>query len=175
MNNKLVNYKEQSIKEWTEYLQRKDLSNLDKVIYEYWTDFNFKRTGIKVCFNKDELKKWLQQWYEFGGALADRILEILNMTPEEFQATYEVTIISKFDQYTFWEDHNSILYYKMIIINNMLDLHGVESFVKENESEDFSTQTVYEYINAGDIYNTTLIYNYDSHEITMGCSGDFME
>lgn len=175
MINKLVDYKSESILAWNKYLQgkEKDLNDLDKVM-EHWKNFNYKRTGLKVCFNKPGLNKWLNQWYSYGGALADRILEILNMTNVEFVETYRHHIITV-ENCTFWEDDNSIIYYKLILISTMLCLNEVETFTKETGNEDFSSYTVYYYLNAGDVYNKTLIYNIDSKEIFLGCPGDLME
>lgn len=58
-------------------------------------------------------------------------------------------------------------------LDAMCGTHGVETI--GGDDDDFRTPPPFEYLNAGDTYATTLIFDRGKDEITIGCWGDLVE
>ena len=99
--------------------------------------------------------------YSDGKTITNRIVGIINMNTSEILDNFEELLLKDF--FTVYIDTKSINYYKMFIFNRLLNLYGVESFKH------------FEYINSGDIYNTTIISNIDTGKFYIGAIGDIME
>jgi hypothetical protein len=64
----------------------------------------------------------------------------------------------------------------MTFANETLDGHGVEAIAGNDYQVDkFWMDTVLLYVNFGDTYDKTLLYNTEENEFSIGSWGDFME
>jgi len=64
------------------------------------------------------------------------------------------------------------VYAKLIALNFYLDGHGVEAIREEKSG---LGKVVAEYVNTGDTYNTTILYNVKSQNFYVTTMGDFVE
>jgi hypothetical protein len=58
-------------------------------------------------------------------------------------------------------------------MDKILDMHGVEALGPRHY--DYFKPSPYEYLNAGDTYATTLIYDRAKDTLSIGCYGDVVE
>jgi hypothetical protein len=91
---------------------------------------------------------------ENPGQKAKRSLGIIYMKDETFLKIYETELIR--DGMTIYYTKSNYIYYKMHMINKILEFYGVEG-IQFSKDSDIDTDTIYlEYLNGGDIYNLTL-------------------
>lgn len=112
--------------------------------------------------NKANIQKYIvSRYYSDGKAITNKIIEIINMNTSKFLEEFEEILLK--NSITIYPYDTTIGFYKLLIINKILKLYGIETYHH------------YHYINSGDIYNTTLIFDFEKIKFYVGCIGDEME
>lgn len=65
--------------------------------------------------------------------------------------------------------------YVLRAIDAILGTYGVEALTLESERDNYTSGPRFEYLNAGDTYATTLIYDSHADTLRIGCWGDIAE
>lgn len=60
-------------------------------------------------------------------------------------------------------------------VNRLVNGHGIEAIRDENANDSYYGDTVALYVNMGDTYDTTLLYDTDTHEFLVTSYGDWLE
>lgn len=96
-------------------------------------------------------------------------------SPDKLAETIEkVPDTAKYVHSLFSDPYDSSLWRRTVMLhamNELMDTYGVEALGEV----DMHHGPPYEYLNAGDTYSTTLIYDRDNDEIFIGSWGDVVE
>lgn len=97
--------------------------------------------------------------------LSKQVYKILRLNTDNFLKKYEYELLYALNGFRLYNiDKNNIAYYKMLIVNKLINLYGIE-FLKDR----------YYYINAGDTYNTTILYNIKKDKFFVSSWGSVVE
>lgn len=113
-----------------------------------------------------------------GADMTRDIIEILNAdtTAEQFQNDARFSENTK-EMARLWGDTRSRAYPALLAVSDLLGAYGSENIDgRENDYDArYYGNSQLEYVNMGDTYSNTLMYDNERHEYTWGSWGDFIE